>query len=164
MNEMLFYFCCLLLLPFFQTRFGWLALLFKLPFPETRRLQRPAASARTCGCSGCTLKHTNFQTCLRLESEAEQTQTPSLTSDSSYAHLLPAFLQPESHFVMCWYAKQLLLRGQRVDDRRALLCLHAQTETQKDLFLFFLGVMFFITSLLTQTAPCATFIAALKNT
>lgn len=134
-----------LLLPFFQTRFGWLALLFKLPFP---------ASARTCGCSGCTLKHTNVvpktsNFCLPAgESKAERIQTPSLTSDSSYAHLLTAFLQPNSHFMCCWYAKQLLLRGQRVDERRAWLCLHTRTEAREDLFLFFiLGLMFFITPL-----------------
>lgn len=144
MNEMLFYFCCLLLLPFFQTRFGWLALLFKLPFP---------ASARTCGCSGCTLKHTNVvpktsSFCLPAgERKAERTQTPSLTSDSSYAHLLTAFLQPDSHFMCCCYAKQLL-RGQRVDDRRAWLCLHTRTEAREDsLLLFILGLMFFITPL-----------------
>lgn len=155
---MLFYFCCLLLLPFFQTRFGWLALPFKLPFP---------ASVRTCGCSGCTLKHTNVvpetaNFCLPAgESKAEQTQTPSLTSDSSYAHFLTACLQPDSHIMCCWYAKQLLLRGQRVYDCVYMLeQKHGRICSSSS----FLDWWFYNPSLLTKTAPCATFIAALKNT
>lgn len=147
---LLFYSCCLLLLPFFQTRFGWLALLFKLPFP---------ASARTGGCSGCTLKHTNVvpKTSLlspRWREQGEQTPTPSLTSESSYAHLLTAFLQPDSHFMCCWYAKQLLPRGQRVDEQRAW-CVYTN-RSREDLFLvFILGLMFFITPLSWHKQPLA---------